>query len=169
MKQPFETPRLVLEPIQEAHTDEVFDQLQDTRMYEYISNISPMSIEEIRQQFKQLQQQFGLWNEDTLLLNWMIRLKPENSLIGRIAICVYDNADAWISFEIYPDFWGNGYASEACKKALEVLEMHFKIEFIKARVDARNLPAITLLRNLQFVVIAKETDEKQQVFALEMN
>lgn len=169
MKQPFETPRLVLEPIQEAHTDEVFDKLQDTRMYEYIPSTSPISIEELKQQFQALQQQFGLWDEDTLQLNWMIRLKPENSLIGRINICVYDNADAWINFEIYPDFWGNGYASEACKKALEVLEMHFKIEFIKARVDTRNLPAITLLRNLQFVVLEEETDEQQFVFALEMN
>lgn len=169
MKQPFETSRLVLEPIQEIHANEVYDKLQDARMYEYIPNTSPLSNEEIRQQFRKLQQQFGVWDEDTLLLNWMIRLKPENSLIGSIAISVYDTADAWISFEIYPDFWGNGYASEASKKALEVLVMQFKIEIIKARVDARNVPAINLLKNLQFVFLEHSESENMQIFGLEIS
>lgn len=57
---------------------------------------------------------------------------------------------ATLGYKFHHDYWGNGYATEACQAAIGIIFSDYHIHRIEARVSPDNLPSIHVLERLGF-------------------
>jgi [ribosomal protein S5]-alanine N-acetyltransferase len=55
-----------------------------------------------------------------------------------------------LAYELSPEFWGHGYATEACLRVIESLFTDYNVAEIMAEVDTRNEASCKLLERLSF-------------------
>jgi RimJ/RimL family protein N-acetyltransferase len=163
MNDPISSDRLLLEPLVEAHATELFDRLQDARIYEFTDQIPPTTLEELRATYRQRESRFSP-DRQSMWLNWVIKLKEDSVYIGFVQATLGGNGIADIGYVVFPDMWGNGYGTEAVKTMIEGLTTHGMTRFC-ADVHARNLPSIKLLQRLGFTE-QPSGDEEDRHFAL---
>ena len=75
---------------------------------------------------------------EELWLNWAIRLKEQGLYIGTIQATLRNNQSSLLTYELSPEFWGPGYATEACLRVIESLFTDYDVAEIVAEVDTRN-------------------------------
>lgn len=76
--------------------------------------------------------------------SFSIRTKDSNRFIGSFGI-INDNGKIQFGYIITPSQWGNGYATEVCKKMMEVLKSFPEIYRIGTFVDVDNVASIKVL------------------------
>jgi len=69
---------------------------------------------------------------------------PAESIINSWSYLIF------VPYEVFPAFWGNGYASEACRCVLHRLFVDYAVSAVEAEVDTRNAASIRLLKRLGF-------------------
>ncbi|MBA3946554.1 MAG: GNAT family N-acetyltransferase [Herpetosiphonaceae bacterium] len=144
------TDRLVLEPLQQHHALDLYAILQDERIYRYIPQDPPMSLRLLEQRYHQLERRRSP-GDDEVWLNWAVRLKePPCEYIGRLEASVLQDRMAYLAYELTPDVWGRGYATEACRCVLNILFADYAVIEVLAEVDTRNAASIKLLERLGF-------------------
>jgi [ribosomal protein S5]-alanine N-acetyltransferase len=76
--------------------------------------------------------------------SYTVRLKDQNRLIGSIGVV---NLDYKVQFGYIfsPTQWNNGYATETCRRILEVLRAEARITGITTFVDVENIYSIRVL------------------------
>ncbi len=81
---------------------------------------------------------------------WAVVLKDTNQFIGEVGLNLsltkYKNGD--IFYGIHPDFWGNGYATEAVTAILSFSFVDLNLHRITAGVATENVASIRLLERL---------------------
>jgi len=88
---------------------------------------------------------------DEAWLNWAVRLKAAPVYTGRVEAWV---VTAQLAYEFSPHFWGQGYATEACRRVLRLLFEGYGVSGVMAEVDTRNVASIRLLERLGFKRVA---------------
>src|ERR1051325_6683249 len=76
-----ETDRLLLEPLCEHHAKHLFPLLADSRIYAFIPQDPPASLDELQTRYKQLEIRHSP-DGNELWLNWAIYLKAEEQYAG---------------------------------------------------------------------------------------
>lgn len=142
------TPRLVLEPLVERHAEELFEALQDPRLYTYVPQDPPESLPALRQRFALLARRHCPAG-DELWLNWLVRGAADGRCRGRLQATV-QGALAWIAYEVLPAYWRQGLAREGCACMLGWLIDALGVQQFAAEVDARNAASLRLLQRLGF-------------------
>ena len=108
------TARLRLEPLRPAHADALFEGLQDTRIYEWISGQPPASAEALRARWGRLQR-----TGEVLDLGWAVRRAGDGAWIGKMdaEVCVETHPvhASNVGYLFFPPYWGQGYAIEAVR------------------------------------------------------
>ena len=66
-------------------------------------------------------------------INFAITLKDTNELIGGIDVVGYIDGMPIIGYNLSPNYWNNGYMTEACKKVIDFL---FSLGHKVIRIDA---------------------------------
>jgi len=97
---------------------------------------------------------------------WVLR-DQNKQFIGTISLKKHhDTNEMEISYQLMPDAWGKGFASEALEKILEYLHKDLKIQNILAETQTKNLRSINLLKKLGFKEIRKleRFEELQTLF-----
>ena len=145
----FETERLLLEPQRESHAAELLEILSEPRLYEFIPQDPPQTLAILAARFQRLETRVSP-RGDEIWLNWVVRSKSEKKCLGRVQATIRQDGSALIAYEIGTDFWGQGYATEACGRVIQALFADYKVEKIVAEVDTRNLASIRLLDRLGF-------------------
>ena len=74
-----------------------------------------------------------------------IRLKQTNKFIGSFGV-IHENGRIQFGYILTPTEWGRGYATEACKKMMEVLKTFPSLFRIGTFVDVENTASIKVLR-----------------------
>jgi [ribosomal protein S5]-alanine N-acetyltransferase len=143
------TERLVLEPLQQGHASLLFPLFQDRRIYLYTPQEPPVSLEALTQRYQLLQGRLSP-AQDEAWLNWAVRLAASSTYVGCVQATVLGNGTASLAYEFFPAFWGNGYASEACRCVLHRLWIEYRLTTVEAEVDTRNTASIQLLERLGF-------------------
>ena len=143
------TERLLIEPLLPIHAEEMFIVLQDKEIYKYIPTNPPKSISDLKVRYKKLETRFSPDGSERWL-NWALRQKFDDSLIGRFEATIYKNHTVCIAYELSSTYWRKGFAYEAAKKIIETLAGEYRITKIKANVDTRNNGSIRLLERLKF-------------------
>ena len=163
LNDPISSDRLLLEPLVEAHAAELFERLQDARIYEFTDQIPPATPEELRAKYRQRESRFSP-DRRTIWLNWAIKLKGDAIYIGFVQATLGGNGIANIGYVIFPDMWGNGYGTEAVKAIIDGLATQGITRFC-ADVNRHNLRSLKLLQRVGFTEQAPG-DEEDWHFAL---
>lgn len=149
-----ETSRLQLEPLRAAHAPLLYPLLLDPQLYRFIPHNPPPSLAHLATRFATLERRTSPAG-DELWLNWAVRLKRKSQYLGRVEVTVLAERTAYLAYEVAPQYWGNGYATEACRRVLELLTQTYGVERVLAEVDTRNLASIRLLERLGFARVAE--------------
>lgn len=144
-----ETPRLVLEPLQPLHADELWVPLSDPRLYEHVPGDPPASLAALRERFELLSTRRSP-DGDQLWLNWVMRARADQLARGRLEATVLPNGSAWIAYEVFAAHWRQGYASEGCHRMIGWLIDQLGVQRVGAEVDSLNDASLRLLARLGF-------------------
>lgn len=79
-----------------------------------------------------------------------IRLKPSSQLIGSLGIR-NDDGRCEIGYVLNPEFWGRGFATEACTEVVRRLKIIPEVFRIQSFVDAENHASARVLIKSGFV------------------
>jgi RimJ/RimL family protein N-acetyltransferase len=143
------TERLRIEPLLRQHAALLYPVLQDDRIYTFIPQEPPGSVEELERRYERLE---GRRSPDGLeaWLNWAVRFLSVPQYIGRLEATVRQDGTAVIAYEFCPEFWGKGYGTEACAWLVGELSANHGVSDVEAHVDTRNAASMRLLERLGF-------------------
>jgi [ribosomal protein S5]-alanine N-acetyltransferase len=145
----FETPRLCLEPLVEEHARELHELLTDDRMYTFIPQDPPQSMEALADRYRFLEARQSPAGTEHWL-NWALRLKATGRLVGAVQATIGSNRAAQLAYEVGVPYWRQGLASEACGRLVRALFDDAEVGEIRAEVDTRNVASIRLLEGMGF-------------------
>jgi len=144
----FETDRLRLEPLREPHAAGMFDLLSDVRMYEFIPQDPPATLDALASRYKFLESRRSPDGAEEWL-NWIIRSRANGVCLGTVQVTIASDRRAQLAYEIGVPHWRRGFATEACARVIAAL-FEEGIPEVWAELDTRNVASIRLLERLGF-------------------
>jgi RimJ/RimL family protein N-acetyltransferase len=145
-----ETNRLVIEPLTGMHAEHLFGPMQSPSIYEWISSVPPKTFESLKDWWKALENRLDP-EETEAWLNWAVRRKSDNIYVGKLdAVVNAEHIATNVSYLFFPEYWGNGYASEA----VLALTNHFAscgVAKMVATVTEGNRASYRVLENAGFI------------------
>ena len=154
---PLVTARLVLEPLLPAHADALFASLQDERLYRFIPTDPPVSLATLTERYTRLARRQSPDGRETWL-NWAIRHVAWDAYVGLTEATLRPDGTCYIAYSVFPDYWQQGIAREACEAMLARLTVTARPTRLVAEVDTRNAASIGLLQALGFTRVATTAD-----------
>jgi [ribosomal protein S5]-alanine N-acetyltransferase len=125
---PLVTSRLQLEPLLASHADALFAPLQDERIYRWISALPPTDIDKLRRTWSRNEPRLSPDGTEAWL-NWAVRRTSDAAYIGKLDAAVNaTNVVTNFGYLFFPDFWGQGYASECTRAMVEHFTRHGLLE-----------------------------------------
>jgi RimJ/RimL family protein N-acetyltransferase len=138
---------------------EMFALLSDGRLYEFIPDQPPRSVDALRARYRVLEKETSPDGRE-LWLNWVIRASDGNAALGFVQATIVRGGDsAQIAYVLGSRHWGRGYAREAVGQMLAVLERGYGIAVFEAEVDWRNDRSIRLMERLGFARAGEKATE----------
>ncbi|WP_242261145.1 GNAT family N-acetyltransferase [Bacillus cereus group sp. BfR-BA-01453] len=141
------TKRLFMRKPSIEYVDQFYNILKQEAVGKWLAKSRGMSKEEANDYIRNLilhweQYNFGVW----LLFN-----SETGKLLGHCGLRKVDETDEIeIMYLLDPEYWGNGYASEAAKASIQYAKEMMNEKRIIARVKVENENSKKLLRNLGF-------------------
>lgn len=116
------TQRLLLEPLTRAHAAKLFAPMQDEKIYHWISETPPLSVESLQRRWAAAEARLSP-SRDKAWLNWAVRRASDGEYVGKLdAEVEARNVATNVGYLFFPAFWSQGYATEAVR----ALIAHFK-------------------------------------------
>jgi [ribosomal protein S5]-alanine N-acetyltransferase len=139
---------LSLEPLLESHAVEVFDLLQDSRLYTYIPTNPPESLEKLAERYRWLESRSSPDGTE-MWLNWVVR-DSTGKAVGLLEASILPDRSAMVAYTIFTPFWGRRYGQRSMHQLLHLLAQDYKVAKATAFVDTRNRASILLLERNGF-------------------
>ncbi|MCE7033762.1 GNAT family N-acetyltransferase [Bacillus cereus] len=146
-KKVIHTKRLFMRKPLIEDVEQFYSIIKEDAVGKWLAKSSGMSKEEAKDYVIQLishweQYDFGVW----LLVN-----RNTDKLLGHCGLRKIDETgEIEIMYLLDPEYWGNGYASEAAKASIQYAKEMMNEKRIIARVKVENENSKKLLRNLGF-------------------
>jgi ribosomal-protein-alanine N-acetyltransferase len=142
-----QTDRLDLIKIKQEHLKDIFKLFVDPQVTQYY-NVVTLTKESDAQKFIDL---YKKRFKDKLGIRWGISLKGTNSIIGTIGFNnIVNQHRATIGYDLQPNFWNNGYITEALQEVVDFGFKNFAINRIEAEVMQDNIASEKALTKLGF-------------------
>ena len=146
---PIETPRLRLVPQTSAHADLAFGPLQDDAIYQWISMDKPTDLAKLRDNWKWLESRISRDGTEAWP-TWSVMSRAHGKLLGRVDAAINnDYVCTNFGYFFFPEFWGQGFASEAVKAAADHL-LRQGIHSVAATVTVGNHASAQVLKKAGF-------------------
>ncbi|MBO1255639.1 GNAT family N-acetyltransferase [Alteromonas sp. 5E99-2] len=147
------TSRLLLDPLTMKDAKDVFAIFSDPRV---IKNYDVQIFKDISEA-EGLIDYFYLRFESDTGIRWAIRDKQTGELIGSCGFNTWNPYDhcAVVGYELAPQFWGKGYASEAVSAILDFIfakSFYFYVNRVEALILPQNKPSAQLVKKLGFAL-----------------
>jgi len=153
------TTRTTLEPQLASHAAEMFDLLQDPRIYDY-ENEPPASQAWLRERYAKLEtRRSGDGTEHWL--NWIVRI-ASGEAIGYVQASVEPGGRAFVAYVVASRWWGQGLAFEAVKAMMDELREAYGAKRFIAVFKRRNERSRALLVRLGFQPVALDDIESDE-------
>jgi ribosomal-protein-alanine N-acetyltransferase len=147
------TNRLRLEPLEARHADALFQGLQNARIYDFITDRPPESVEALRERYSRLAIRRSPTGTE-IWLNWAVWSLDEERYVGYVQATVARDYRVVLAYVFFPDAWNKGYAREAVRRMIDYLVARYPGSEFRAFVDVRNKRSTSLLGDLGFVRVA---------------
>lgn len=148
------SPRLALEPLLPSHADELFEPLQDDRLYTFIPQDPPRSREHLEVRYRKLALRRSPDGTE-VWLNWVARLRSAAQAVGTFEATICPERQALLAYMIFRPFQRQGYAEEECRRVIERLSQAYGVGVFAAEIDTRNRASIALVERLGFSRVAE--------------
>ena len=142
-----ETRRLLLEPLVSAHAAGIYEQLLDRRLYQFIPQDPPTSLQVVETRYQALSSKLSPDGREAWL-NWALRRREENIYVGILEATVHADQTAARAYMIFPPFWRQGYAKDGCERVVNYLFQNYEVSLVTADIDTRNTASIKLVEAL---------------------
>lgn len=144
------TARLLLEPITEGHAEGMFRVLDDPSLYRYMPSEIPASLAWLRERYRALS--LGLSPDASQLwLNWIVSRLEDRTPIGYVQATIPPSlGHALMGWTIGRAAQGHGYSRESVRAICSHL-MRSGIAELRATIDVRNAPSISVAESVRFV------------------
>lgn len=144
------TARLLLEPIAEGHAEGMFRVLDDPSLYRYMPSEIPTSLAWLRERYRVLS--LGMSPDASQLwLNWILSRHEDRTPIGYVQATIpVSLGEALMGWTIGRPAQGHGYARESVRAVCAHL-MRNGVAEVRATIDARNAPSISVAESIGFV------------------
>lgn len=144
------TARLLLEPITEGHAEGMFRVLDDPSLYRYMRSEIPTSLPWLRERYRALS--LGASPDASQLwLNWIVSRLEDRTPIGYVQATIpLSLGHALMGWTIGRAAQRLGYARESVRAVCSHL-MRNGVAEVRATIDARNAPSISVAQSVGFV------------------
>jgi RimJ/RimL family protein N-acetyltransferase len=162
LAQPFETPRLRLEPLTVEHAEAMVDVLADADLYA-VTGGRPPELGELREAYRR--QTAGSPRPDESWLNWIVVV--EDQPVGFVQATVTERAEggaADVAWLVGTAYQGQGFATEAASAAIAQLRRQGAVT-VTAHIAAGHAPSEGVARRLGLVPTDVE-ESGERVWAL---
>ena len=149
---------LVFETLQEHHAIELHDALLDPRLYPFIPEDPPRSLERLQAAFREFQAGAPAGSGE-VWLNWVIRDGSTNACIGTLQASRLASGQLWVGYKIIPPWWSRGVATAGLRWLLDELQSRFPGVPVLASVDTRNVASVRVLQKCAFDLLRREDAE----------
>lgn len=154
LEQPLATARMLLEPLVVSHAQTLYPLLQDARLYTYIPEDPPASVEALATRYRRLEARRSPDGQE-IWLNWAARLTATNDYVGTFQATTEPDQIALLAYMVFPQWQGRGYAREGCTEVLEYLAREHGVRLVVAEIDTRNRASFRLVESLGFARVAE--------------
>lgn len=155
------TQRLWFDPVTAAHADEVFPVVSDPRIYTYLPEQPPSSVDALRKRYEFLSRRKSPDGTE-IWLNWILRLRETNDPIGFYQATVRA-ASCSIAYGIHPKHWRRGYATEASHTIITHLFETYGVASVTTEISVRNEASIRLVKRLGFSFVRHDPAERDDI------
>lgn len=152
-----ETERLFLKNISAADRIFIYQQFTNISVNRYLFDAEPLAdikgADEIIEYYTQ--------PEPRLQHRWILVRKTNGAKLGTCGFHCWNKSENCcdIGYDLFPDYWGNGYMNEALQKILEFARVEMKIKMIYACVHPDNHASVRLAEKNGFVFHGQMKDE----------
>ena len=143
-----ETERLVLEPLELPHAEELFPLLQDQDLHTYMEGGPPEDIENLRKRYAFLSKRLS-GDGKQFWLNWVPRHKDSHQCIGYFESSV-EGDTACLAYFVFRDSQKQGFAKEGMSAIMNFIAANYPVKKFVIEMDTRNLPSVRLALSLGF-------------------
>jgi RimJ/RimL family protein N-acetyltransferase len=151
---PLATARLILEPLVAAHAQALYPLLLDERLYTYIPQEPPFSVESLAERYQRLATRCSPDGRQ-VWLNWAARLRARQDYVGMFQATIDSDQTALLAYMIFLPWQGQGYAREGGAWVLEHLVHDYRTPLVAAEIDTRNRASTGVVEALGFVRVAE--------------
>jgi len=149
LQQALETRRLLLEPLVAQHAAALFEALQATELYVFIPQDPPASLQRLEERYLALASRTSPDGQE-MWLNWVMRQRATGAYVGMVEASVHADRTATLAYMVFPPFWRQGFAKEACGRVVASLFDEYRVSRIAAEIDTRNAASVHLVEALGF-------------------
>jgi [ribosomal protein S5]-alanine N-acetyltransferase len=152
--------RLILQPILPFHASALFADLQSPELYRFIPNNPPKSEEILEDKYTRWAKRQSADGTE-IWLNYAIYHPTYLDYVGTVQATLHNYGKTYIAYEVFPRYWRQGFAREACLALISHLFNIYKVCNISALIDTRNEASWKLLESLGFqrIEMIKNADE----------
>ena len=138
------TERLKLNAIHSSDFSFVQDLISDPKVREFLGGPVPSD---------RVSAQFAAYLAGTANVGiWLARLQNSDQTLGLLVLSPHQSGEGYeLSYQFFPDFWGNGYAFEACTRVLEHSKTDLQLTRLMAETQTANLASCKLLERLGMI------------------
>lgn len=143
-----ESERLLLRPIKESDTDDIFEIFSDIEVMKYYDLLPFLTKDDAINQVEV----FRKCLSEKTMVRWGIELKETGKLIGTCGFFAFseESLKAEMGYELNRKYWNHGIMSESLKMIMDFIFRETDINRIEAYVEPMNTASLKLLENLGF-------------------
>lgn len=144
-----ETERLVLRELIEYDALNLLNCFSNADVLRYYGQNPLISVDQVQQIIRNFSKNF----DEKSGVKWGIESKGTDGIIGTIGFQDWslEHKRAEISYALFPEYWGNGYATEAVSEVISYGFKELGLKRIGAVVFVENKASNELLKKLGFV------------------
>ncbi|QOS89590.1 GNAT family N-acetyltransferase [Peribacillus sp. JNUCC41] len=143
-----ETERLILRELVEDDAVDILKCFSNPEVLRYYGQTPLTNTVQVKQIIRKFSKNF----DEKRGIKWGIELKGKDGIIGTIGLqeWSHEHKRAELSYALFPNEWGNGYATEAVSKVISYGFKELDLTRIGAVVFIENKASNKLLTNLGF-------------------
>jgi len=141
-----ETDRLILQKISLKHVNDIFQIYSSDQVCKYY-DLEPFT--DLKQAEDHIQRWLRFFQDQTQI---RFAISYSNKVIGTCGLYLINSfhKGACLGYELLPNYWGNGYATESITAMLDYTVKHYDLQRIQAEVLPDNLASQKLLERIGF-------------------
>ena len=173
--QDFQSNRLNMQLVEARLAPMIWSLLSDPSLYTFVPQ-DPPTLENLEKRYLFWENRLSP-DKTEYWLNWVIFEKDSNSPIGTLQAGVHiESQVATIAYKVGTSYQRKGYGTESVIAMIEHLRTDYGVTQIKAWIDTRNVPSISLvekigMKQIQYIEKAdhfKGSDSHEYVYQMDI-